>query len=476
MDANYKSNIELIHNKEDKLYYNCTDCDSEIEILSIKDNGVSNLLKFECKNKHKKEISVNDYFKQMKISKINKDTCFIHEGKCICYCLDCKMHLCNGCLKSRDHINHNKNNIIEIAPDNIDLDFMKDIINYYNTNINELENKNKIQFMNYKNEFIKLINKENKSKDNLINKLNKEETNELNLNKNIFINNILEIQKKYNNEIIKLKNKFYDDYNNIEKKYKIHKDKILIRYNNNINKIKSGYDNKLNNLESYQKINNYKSLKLLNEIVYNTYNKYNNNYYNSLNINNLLLSYLNNKTLLNIIFKSKLKENLQDYINKLQKYNNNSNFEQEKNNLINKYNDTINKTLEKNNKIINIMFNHYNKNNNNEEITLLYQLKKDNFKNLEKEAAIQIFGYEFVKNNKDKCKILYEGKEYELQSSFKYKDINNNHELLEIKLININNITDIRFMFKDCHDLLFLPDIYNINTSKFNSMVGLFVI
>ena len=47
MDSNYKSNIELINNKVDKLYYNCADCDSEIEILSIRDNGVSNLLKFD---------------------------------------------------------------------------------------------------------------------------------------------------------------------------------------------------------------------------------------------------------------------------------------------------------------------------------------------------------------------------------------------------------------------------------------------
>jgi len=35
--------------------------------------------------------------------------------------------------------------------------------------------------------------------------------------------------------------------------------------------------------------------KKLNEIIYNTYNIYNNNYYNSININNILISIIYNK-------------------------------------------------------------------------------------------------------------------------------------------------------------------------------------
>ena len=37
----------------------------------------------------------------------------------------------------------------------------------------------------------------------------------------------------------------------------------------------------------------------------------------------------------------------------------------------------------------------------------------------------KIFGKDFVANNKDKCKIEYEGKEYDLQEEFNVKDIKN---------------------------------------------------
>lgn len=146
----------------------------------------------------------------MKIGKINTDICNIHEDKYISYCLDCKKHLCFKCLKIRNHINHNKNNIIEIAPDNIDLEIIKGIINYYNSNINELENY-------YKKEFIK----ENNEKDNSIKKLNEKETNELNMNKNKYISKIEEIKKKYIDEMIRLKSNYNNNLNNIRKKYKI---------------------------------------------------------------------------------------------------------------------------------------------------------------------------------------------------------------------------------------------------------------
>ena len=93
------------------------------------------------------------------------------------------------------------------------------------------------------------------------------------------------------------------------------------------------------------------------------------------------------------------------------------NFEKEKNEFITKYNDTTNKFITNNNKITNIIYNHYNKNIKNDEITLLYQLHKEYFKTYkmrgfhgEVEAAVKISGYDFVKNNKDKCKISYDGK------------------------------------------------------------------
>ena len=53
-------------------------------------------------------------------------------------------------------------------------------------------------------------------------------------------------------------------------------------------------------------------------------------------------------------------------------------------------------------------------------------------------GKIKIFGEEFVKNNKNKCKIIINDKENELIEEYKIKD--NNKNKLEIKLIGINNL------------------------------------
>ena len=45
--------------------------------------------------------------------------------------------------------------------------------------------------------------------------------------------------------------------------------------------------------------------------------------------------------------------------------------------------------------------------------------------------AIKIFGSEFVENNKDKCKIIVEGEEYELSTTYYFK--NEHKKELKIK-------------------------------------------
>ena len=47
---------------------------------------------------------------------------------------------------------------------------------------------------------------------------------------------------------------------------------------------------------------------------------------------------------------------------------------------------------------------------NNDEITVIYNIKDKN--------RIKLFGNTFVKNNKDKCKIIFENKEYDLIEHF----------------------------------------------------------
>ena len=66
-----------------------------------------------------------------------------------------------------------------------------------------------------------------------------------------------------------------------------------------------------------------------------------------------------------------------------------------------------------------------NKEEKNNEIKIIYNISKN-------ENNIKIFGKEFVKYNKNNCKIIYENKEYELKEEFKLK--NNIKDKLEIRL------------------------------------------
>jgi len=179
----------------------------------------------------------------------------------------------------------------------------------------------------------------------------------------------------------------------IKKKIKELKEIINI-FNNNIDEIINKLKNIKENMKIYYKIN---------EDIINNYNIKNKNYRILQNINEI-----NND---NII--KEIKEINNDDKNKLEK-------------------------------IMNI----YNKMNINE-INIIYKINKN--------KKIKIFGEEFEKNNKDKCKIIYDNKEYELKEEFEIK--NKNESKLNITLKNINNITNMSCMFFGCSSLLSLPDI-----------------
>ena len=116
----------------DNIFYNCTECLSMIEIIEINIDKI----KFKCLNnkEHIKEIEIKEYLEKMKAKnenkiKINDDECKYHNNKYISYCFDCKCHLCNECLKKREHINHYKNNIIEINPTEEEINIITELIN-----------------------------------------------------------------------------------------------------------------------------------------------------------------------------------------------------------------------------------------------------------------------------------------------------------------------------------------------------------
>ena len=101
-----------------------------------------------------------------------------------------------------------------------------------------------------------------------------------------------------------------------------------------------------------------------------------------------------------------------------------------------------------------------------DQILLEYVIKSN-------ETKIRIFGLFFVLRNKRKGFIIYEDKEFELMEFFELEN-NINNNILKIKLIGINNIIDISYMFCNCSSLIFLPDISKWNTEKVNNMSYMF--
>ena len=121
-----------------------------------------------------------------------------------------------------------------------------------------------------------------------------------------------------------------------------------------------------------------------------------------------------------------------------------------------------------------------------EEITLIYDASKrwgirGYFKNVIKETVeklkeneIRLFSSEFVEKNKDKCKIIYEGKEYELIDIFNHENINNDTKIIQFKLKGINNIVDMSNIFCQCRALKSLPDISFWDISKMINLSCIF--
>ena len=100
-------------------------------------------IEFQCiNNNHNIKMLINEYINKMKkfnCNNINNDICITHNLKYECFCLDCKIHLCKDCLKLRNHVNHLKNNIIEIQPDKKELNIYEKIIKNYEDRIKKLE-------------------------------------------------------------------------------------------------------------------------------------------------------------------------------------------------------------------------------------------------------------------------------------------------------------------------------------------------
>ena len=311
----------LIENND--ILYNCTECSSLIEILSIDED--KNIIEFKCLNKEcqniRKSMSIKEYLEKMeknKKTKINEDICREHisckNNKYVSYCFDCNCHLCEECLKKRNHINHRKSYIIEIKPIKEELSIIEEVIKHYKHNIENLMNEK----INKKKELENSLEVEKINEDNKINnkiKINEQsKTKELKLNHDKYISDIEEIKEKFEKEIKDRENKYKIDEDKINNKYKIMNEKEYSIHKLKIDELCKKYKDIFDNLKYDEKIENMINAKKINEVVYNTYNLFNNNYYNSININNILLSYFKNDYIKNKIMKRILNNRYEEII------------------------------------------------------------------------------------------------------------------------------------------------------------------
>ena len=98
----------------------------------------------------------------------------------------------------------------------------------------------------------------------------------------------------------------------------------------------------------------------------------------------------------------------------------------------------------------------------NNEMTIEYLINN--------KTEINIFNNKFVENNEKKCKIIYEGKSYDLFSHFK---INTSENILKITLKEKEIITDMSCMFHQCF-LLNSVDLSKWNTINVKNMSRMF--
>ena len=206
------------------------------------------------------------------------------------------------------------------------------------------------------------------------------------------------------------------------------KDELRIKIDklkNNIEDIKNILNKTFENMEYFYKIyvdiiDNYNFKKINYELIYNI-----------------------NKAILN----NKIIDDLTDIVND--------------NNICNKFKN---------------IFNIYDKMSTKDpdQITLYYNVKLKSKGIFTSENNRLLFGSKFIENNKNNCKIIIEGKEYELLEKFNVKNLTKKKENFKVILKGIRKITDMSYMFSSCYGLSPLSDVSRWNTSNVTNMYCLF--
>ena len=96
------------------------------------------------------------------------------------------------------------------------------------------------------------------------------------------------------------------------------------------------------------------------------------------------------------------------------------------------------------------------------EITIKYKINND--------EKLRIFGDIFIKNNKNNFQMYINKNRYELNNIIDIKNLKTEKNILEIKLNEINKISDISFMFDDCTSLISVSCLDKIEVNQINNM------
>ena len=119
----------------------------------------------------------------------------------------------------------------------------------------------------------------------------------------------------------------------------------------------------------------------------------------------------------------------------------------------------------------------YKPNENKKEIIKRLKKLKEQvniFLDTEKDYSGEVFrilGKKFVKNNKNKCILIYKNKKYALKEYF--EEIDNNYKnkgIIKLKLYGINNISDMSRMFYGCYYLSSVSDYPKRNERNINNL------
>jgi len=221
---------------------------------------------------------------------------------------------------------------------------------------------------------------------------------------------------------------------------------------NKLNEIKNeieSFNNKIN--EIINKLNELKDImNIYYEINYNIFNIYQNQKRNYQILKNIKQINDNNEILEKIKVinsNNNIKDNLFEMIDLCNNINSDEN---------------ENKNIENNNITINTPLS-----NKLNQMTIYYKIDKN-------QNDIRLFGGCFVYFNKNNCILLIDDQHIKLCETLKLNNNQKNYNILKVKLIEINPITNMRAMFSLCTSLISLPDIDNWNTKNVNNMMSIF--